>query len=110
MEIEFLLNLMKQSSIFVINSKCYGFLFNKIRVDRDAFENKKRNSIKENTSKLESDRDDVVALDNDVYVMLDNRRERHLKGESKSYSWKEVKKNIDQHRGQYIKNNFLKSF
>jgi hypothetical protein len=59
---------------------------------------KKETVLKKIQTILESERDDVVALDDDVYVMLDNRRERHLKGESKSYSWKEVKKKIDQHR------------
>jgi hypothetical protein len=47
---------------------------------------------------LESDRDDSGILDDDVYAMLDNRRERHLNDDSKSYSWKEVKQKIDQHR------------
>lgn len=33
-------------------------------------------------------------LDEDQYQILDSRREAHLKGESKSLSWEEVKRKI----------------
>lgn len=73
------------------------FYLTKLELIEMLLRTKKETVLKKIQTILESDRDDVV-LDDDVYVMLDNRRERHLNGESKSYSWKEVKQNIDQQR------------
>jgi len=40
---------------------------------------------------LEAEQDGLTEAD---YKIIDARRERHLKGESKSFSWEEAKKNI----------------
>jgi putative addiction module component (TIGR02574 family) len=34
-----------------------------------------------------------LSLSEEQYKMIDKRREAHLKGESKSYTWEEVKQN-----------------
>lgn len=34
-----------------------------------------------------------VTLTEEQYQIIDNRREAHLKGESKSFTWEQVKKN-----------------
>lgn len=34
-----------------------------------------------------------LMLSEEQYQMIDKRRERHLKGESKSFTWEEVKQN-----------------
>ena len=38
-------------------------------------------------------------LSDDQKAELDKRRERHLSGESKSYSWQEVKQNLIENHG-----------
>lgn len=40
---------------------------------------------------LEAEQEGLTEAD---YKIIDARRERHLKGESKSFSWEEAKKNI----------------
>ncbi len=40
---------------------------------------------------LEEEQDTLTAED---YEIIDSRRERHLKGESASYSWEEAKQKI----------------
>jgi vacuolar-type H+-ATPase subunit D/Vma8 len=40
---------------------------------------------------LEEDQDQLTA---DDYKIIDNRRNRHLNSESKSFSWKEAKESI----------------
>lgn len=42
---------------------------------------------------MESYREDEFTLTEEQYKILDQRRERHLKGESKSFTWEEVKQN-----------------
>ncbi|MHA7059834.1 hypothetical protein ACWGOQ_0021580 [Aquimarina sp. M1] len=42
---------------------------------------------------MESYREDELTLIEEHYKILDERRERHLKGESKSFTWEEVKQN-----------------
>lgn len=42
---------------------------------------------------MESYREDEFTLTEEQYKTLDQRRERHLKGESKSFTWEEVKQN-----------------
>ncbi|WP_438426248.1 addiction module protein [Aquimarina macrocephali] len=42
---------------------------------------------------MESYREDEFTLTEEQYKILDERRERHLKGESKSFTWEEVKQN-----------------
>ena len=42
---------------------------------------------------MESYHEDELTLTEDQYKILDQRRERHLKGESTSFTWEEVKQN-----------------
>ena len=42
---------------------------------------------------MESYHEDELTLTEEQYKILDERRERHLKGESKSFTWEEVKQN-----------------
>ncbi len=42
---------------------------------------------------MESYRDEEFTLSESDYKILDQRRERHLKQESTSFSWQEVKQN-----------------
>ncbi|WP_241507326.1 hypothetical protein [Aquimarina sediminis] len=42
---------------------------------------------------MESYREDELTLTEEDYKILDQRRERHIKGESKSFTWEEVKQN-----------------
>ena len=42
---------------------------------------------------MESYHEDELTLTEEQYKILNERRERHLKGESKSFTWEEVKQN-----------------
>ena len=52
---------------------------------------KKESILKKIKSILEEDCSD---LNEDDYKIIDERREKHFNGESKSYSWEETKKSI----------------
>lgn len=43
---------------------------------------------------LQAKKMELIKLTEEDYKIIDSRRERHLKGESKSYSWEEVKQRI----------------
>ncbi len=44
--------------------------------------------------KMVLEKDNNLNLSIDEYKIIDERRENHLNGNSKSYSWKQVKENI----------------
>lgn len=52
---------------------------------------KKMAVLKKVKAILEAEQDGLTETD---YKIIDERRERHLNGESKSFSWEEAKENI----------------
>jgi len=64
-----------------------------LRIVNAVFESYRESAVQEEGEEIEAS-----VLTADQKAELDIRRERHLSGESKSYSWEEVKKNlIDKH-------------
>ena len=50
-------------------------------------------SVLDDVRKVLTKRQDFeYSLSDDDYILIDKRRERHIKGESSSFSWDEVKK------------------
>jgi putative addiction module component (TIGR02574 family) len=49
--------------------------------------------IKALAESYQSDEQETFTLSEEQYQMMDKRREAHLKGESKSFTWEQVKQN-----------------
>tara|TARA_R110000868_G_scaffold12295_1_gene59301 strand:+ start:62 stop:331 length:270 start_codon:yes stop_codon:yes gene_type:complete len=49
--------------------------------------------IKALAESYQSDEQETFMLSEEQYKMIDKRREAHLKGESKSFTWEQVKQN-----------------
>ncbi len=49
--------------------------------------------IKALAESYQSDEQETLTLSEEQYQIMDKRRESHLKGESKSFTWEQVKQN-----------------